>query len=104
MNTFRLNFNRYFPVAGPMFFCLKTMKYEKLASITERQFRMSSSECTVSRELLWLCRGESSGTQERELEPLEAGTRGLVMGQQTGKTQGVHIELQTVGTSERARL
>jgi hypothetical protein len=39
----------------------------------------SSSECTVSQELLWLCEGESSsGTQEGECPPCEACTRGSV--------------------------
>jgi hypothetical protein len=29
----------------------------------------SSNECTVSQVLLWLCREDSSGTQERERPP-----------------------------------
>jgi hypothetical protein len=37
----------------------------------------SSSECTMSQELLWLCDVDSSGTQEGEHSPQEAGTRGL---------------------------
>jgi hypothetical protein len=36
------------------------------------------AESTVSQELLWLRHGESSGTQEGDRSPLEAGTRGLV--------------------------
>jgi hypothetical protein len=47
----------------------------------------------VSRELLWLWDGSSSGTQEGERPPLEASTRGLVKGQQTKKTQFVCSEL-----------
>jgi hypothetical protein len=40
----------------------------------------------TQQELLWLCEGNSSVTQEGERPPLEAGTRGLVKGQQTEKT------------------
>jgi hypothetical protein len=46
-------------------------------------------EFTVSQELLWLWRGDGSGTQERDRSPFEAGTRGLVKGQQTEETQCV---------------
>jgi hypothetical protein len=37
----------------------------------------TSNECTVSQVMLWMCSGDSSGTQEMERPPLEAGTRGL---------------------------
>jgi hypothetical protein len=42
----------------------------------------------VNQELLWLCDGDSSGTQEGERPPWEAGTRGLE-GQQYKTTQCV---------------
>lgn len=40
------------------------------------------SDCTVSQELLWLSRWDSSGTQKGVRPPLEASTRGLVKRQQ----------------------
>jgi hypothetical protein len=47
------------------------------------------SDSVVSQELLWLCDGDSSGTQEGERPPREAGTRGLE-GQQTKGLNAVH--------------
>jgi hypothetical protein len=44
-------------------------------------------EFTVSQQLLWLWKGDSSRTQEGERPPLEAGTRGIVKSQHTNKTQ-----------------
>jgi hypothetical protein len=46
--------------------------------------------------VLWLWHGDSSGTKEGERTPLEAGTRGLVKIQQTGKNHCVCSKLQTV--------
>jgi hypothetical protein len=53
-----------------------------------RQFQKSTRvKCTVSQELLWLWSEDISGTQEEERPLLEAGTRRLVKGQQTGKAR-----------------
>jgi hypothetical protein len=49
---------------------------------------------SVSHVLLWLCNGDSSGTQDGERPPWEAGTRGLE-GQQIKRTRCVYSELQT---------
>jgi hypothetical protein len=43
------------------------------------------SECTVSQESLWLWHRDSSGTQEGECLPLEAGTSALVKGSRLGR-------------------
>jgi hypothetical protein len=50
----------------------------------------------VSQELLWLYRGDTLGIQKGECPRLEAGTRGLVTAQQTGKAQCMCTEQQTV--------
>jgi hypothetical protein len=41
---------------------------------------------------MWPWRVDNSETQEGERPPLEAGTRGLVKGQQTGKTLCAYSE------------
>jgi hypothetical protein len=66
-------------------------------------WRWNSSECTVSQEWLWLLCGDSSGIQEKERTPFEAGTRGLVKRQRTEKAKCVCSELQTVWISDSAR-
>jgi hypothetical protein len=64
----------------------------------------SKVEYTVSQELLWLYHGDSSETQEWERLPSEASIRGLEKGQQTKRTLCVCNEVQTVRTSDGARL
>jgi hypothetical protein len=56
----------------------------------------------VSQESLWIWHGDSSGAQEGERSPLEAGTRGLVKGRQTGKSQCMQSKLSSV--ENRVRL
>jgi hypothetical protein len=56
----------------------------------------------VSQDLLWS--GDCSGTQARERPPLEAGTRGLVKGQQTEETKCVYSEVWSVRNRVRLRI
>jgi hypothetical protein len=48
----------------------------------------------VSQELVWLWDKDNSGAQELELQPLKAGTGGLVKEHQIKKTKFVCSELQ----------
>jgi hypothetical protein len=60
-------------------------------------------KCNVRQECLWLWLGNKSGNQEGERPPLDAGTRSIVKGEQTERTQYVCSVLQTVTENWRER-
>jgi hypothetical protein len=89
-----------FPLAGPIIFCLKSINFlEKLTPRDSREeFQRVHCELRVA---VAVAQGQF-GKPRRGTSSLEAGKIGLVMEQQTGKTQCVHSELRTVGISDSA--